>query len=87
MLNTVGQCLSIAASYLFPKSEGPRFTKGASINLAFQCLGLAIALSMSAYFRWENRRRDKAEGGAPPAGEVLDVIEKFDFAPGFRYVP
>ncbi|KAK4684243.1 MFS transporter, ACS family, pantothenate transporter, partial [Tremellales sp. Uapishka_1] len=87
MLNTLGQGLSLAAAFLFPSSEKPQWTKGCAINLAFQVFGLVIALSMTAYYRYENKRRDKVEGGRPPKGTVLDVIEQHDLAPGFRYVP
>jgi hypothetical protein len=41
---------------------------------------------MSVYYRWENTRRDRVEGGRPPKGTVLNVIEEHDLAPGFRYV-
>ncbi|WVO16886.1 hypothetical protein L204_104572 [Cryptococcus depauperatus] len=87
MLNTLGQCLSLAAAFLFPKKEGPQYRKGASVNLAFQALGLIIALAMTSYYRWENRRRDKVEGGSPPKGTPINVLEDHDLAIGFRYVP
>jgi len=87
MLNSVGQCLSILASFLFPKSKGPRYIKGASLNIAFQSLGLLIALGMTLYYRAENRRRDRVEGkplkGVKPEGMHVD----YDHAIGFRYTP
>jgi hypothetical protein len=70
----------------FPSKEKPQFKKGCSINVAFACIGFTIVTCMSIYYRWENRRRDKVEGGRPPVGAHLEVIEKFDLAPGFRYV-
>ncbi|WVR06040.1 hypothetical protein IAU60_003068 [Kwoniella sp. DSM 27419] len=87
MLNSVGQCLSLLAAFLFPSHEGPQYRKGAIVNIAFQALGLILVLSMSAYYRWENKRRDKVEGGRPPHGTPLNVVEQYDLAPGFRYVP
>jgi hypothetical protein len=42
---------------------------------------------MTIYYRRENKRRDEAEGGRPPKGERLELSEKFDLSPGFRYVP
>lgn len=68
--------------YRFPTAEGPQYIKGASINIAFNALGLIIAVIMTIYFRWENRRRDKREGGRPPRGTYLDVGNKYDLAPG-----
>ena len=37
---------------------------------------------MTLWYRWENRRRDKVEGGRPPKGTPLDTLEKHDLAPG-----
>ncbi|KAL7419304.1 hypothetical protein Q5752_006141 [Cryptotrichosporon argae] len=87
MLNALGQCLSLAAAFLFPTAEGAQFTKGCSVNLAFQALGFTIAACMTLWYRWENRRRDRVEGGRPPKGTPLDVLDKHDLAPGFRYTP
>ncbi|WWD17699.1 hypothetical protein CI109_102140 [Kwoniella shandongensis] len=87
MLNTLGQCLSLAAAFLFPTKEGPQYRKGSIVNITFQALGLVIVLSMTAYYRYENRRRDKVEGGRPAKGVALNVREQYDLAPGFRYVP
>ncbi|KAL8291709.1 hypothetical protein RQP46_001967 [Phenoliferia psychrophenolica] len=85
MLNTVGQCLSVLAAYSFPKSEGPRFIKGNALNIAFSSFGLLITLAMTAYYRYENKRRDAVEGGRPPKGTTLNVLEHYDLAEGFRY--
>lgn len=70
------------ASYSFPTKQGPKFTKGITLNIAFQALGFALALGMSAYYRWENKRRDRAEGGPPAEGTVLDTEEHFDRSRG-----
>jgi hypothetical protein len=86
LLNSIGQCFSILASFSFPDSEKPRFIKGITLNIAFAVLGFIIALSMSAYYRWENARRDRVEAGRPTKGSVLNVVEEHDLAPGFRYV-
>lgn len=86
MLNSVGQCLSILAAFLFPANEGPRYVKGALTNLAFQCLGLVLALSMTTYYRTANARKDAAEGGRPPKGMRIENINTdYDRAVGFRY--
>lgn len=82
----VGQCLAILAAFSFPTPEAPKYVKGCILNVAFQSLGLVLALSHTAYFRWENRRRDKIEG-APIKGETLNTIEEYDLARGFRYTP
>ncbi|GAA5892237.1 hypothetical protein JCM8208_001489 [Rhodotorula glutinis] len=88
MLNSVGQCLSILASFLFPKAKGPRYIKGASLNIAFQALGLLIALGMTLYYRAENKRRDRVEGGRLPKGmKPENMTVDYDHAIGFRYTP
>jgi hypothetical protein len=44
---------------------------------------LAIALALTTYFRLENRRRDRKEGGRPLKNTVIeDVLTKFDRATG-----
>ncbi|WVQ66264.1 uncharacterized protein L199_004443 [Kwoniella botswanensis] len=87
MLNSVGQCLSLLAAFLFPSKEGPQYRKGAIVNIAFQALGLVLVLAMTAWYRYENKRRDRVEGGRPPKGTPVNVVEQYDLAPGFRYVP
>lgn len=70
----------------FPSKEGPQYRKGGIVNVTFQCLGLVLVLAMTAWYRYENKRRDKVEGGRPAKGEVVDTLHQFDLAPGFRYV-
>jgi hypothetical protein len=82
MLNSIGQCLSILASYLFPTSQAPQYNEGCIINIAFQAFGMVLALGMTLYYRWENKRRDRLEGGRPEAHAHLDVVSKYDLAPG-----
>ncbi|PVF99566.1 MFS general substrate transporter [Serendipita vermifera] len=86
LLNSVGQCLSILAAFIFPSKEGPKWHKGFGVNLAFNLMAILIATGLTAYFRWENNRRDNAEGGRPPKGTHLN-FEKYDLSPGFRYTP
>jgi hypothetical protein len=86
LLNSIGQCLSILASFSFPDDEKPRFIRGITLNIAFAALGFCIALGMTAWYRRENARRDRVEGGPPPKGEALNVVEEHDLARGFRYM-
>ncbi|GAA5900441.1 hypothetical protein JCM6882_001247 [Rhodosporidiobolus microsporus] len=88
MLNSVGQCLSILGSFSFPSSEGPKYLRGAGLNIGFSSLGLFLSLVMTLYFRFENAKRDRREGGRPPKGMRIEGIqEDYDKAVGFRYVP
>ena len=43
MLNTIGQCLSILASFIFPSSEGPKWVKGFSVNLAVRSISFPLS--------------------------------------------
>lgn len=81
-----GQCLSILASFSFPSTESPRYVKGISLNIAFNALGIFIAMGMSLYYRIENARRDRVEGGRLPKGEMINAAQEHDLAKGFRYV-
>ena len=76
----------MAATFLFPKTEGPAFSKGTYVNIAFQSLGFVIAIGLTLWYRYENARRDKAEGGRPPKTERIDISEHYDRSVGFRYV-
>ncbi|KAJ7467457.1 major facilitator superfamily domain-containing protein [Mycena latifolia] len=87
MLNAIGQCLSVLAAFLFPTPEGPRYVKGCATNIAFSCLGLILTIAMTVYYRWENSRRDREEGGRPEKGAPINVVEEYDLARGFRYTP
>ncbi|GAA5988271.1 hypothetical protein JCM10908_002144 [Rhodotorula pacifica] len=85
-LNSLGQCLSILAAFLFPAAEGPHFVKGCAVNIAFQGLGFVLAAGMTTYYRLQNGKRDREEGGAPPKGMRIEGINTaYDRAVGFRY--
>jgi hypothetical protein len=66
----------------FPSTEKPQYKKGCTVNVAFASLGFCIMTGMTLYYRMENRRRDKVEGGRPVPGTQLETVEKFDLAPG-----
>jgi MFS family permease len=82
LLNSVGQCLSILAAFIFPSKEGPRWHKGFGVNLAFNILAIIIALGLTAWFRWENKRRDRVEGGKPAEGTRHNFQDQYDLSPG-----
>jgi hypothetical protein len=82
MLNTLGQYSSIVSPFIFPTNEKPKWHKGFGLNLGFTLLAIMLSLAMSAYYRMENRRRDRIEGGPPAEGDVVDVINEHDLARG-----
>jgi hypothetical protein len=58
-----------------------------SVMVSLLLLGSRHLFEHESLSRWENKRRDKVEGGAPAKGTVLNVIEDHDLAVGFRYIP
>jgi MFS family permease len=86
ILNGVGQCFAILASFIFPADENPLWRKGFGLNLAFNALAAIIAVALYLNLRRENSRRDKIEGGRPSDMADVDVYTYNDLAPGFRYV-
>lgn len=83
MLNTVGQCAAVGMSYAFPIKDTPHYRLGLGLNVGFTILGAVLALAMTAYYKYENARRDREEGEVDQS--KLNVQEDFDLAKGFRY--
>lgn len=86
MLNSMGQCFSILASFIFPSTEKPYWHKGFGLNLTFNALAAIVAVTLYFILRYENARRDEKEGGRPSDMNDVDVSTYNDLAIGFRYV-
>jgi MFS family permease len=86
MLNSMGQCFAILASFIFPSNDKPFWHKGFGLNLAFNALAAIVAVTLYLSLRYENARRDREEGGRPSDMTQVDVNTYHDLAPGFRYV-
>ena len=86
MLNGIGQCFAILASFIFPSEDKPLWHKGFGLNLAFNALSAIVALVLYLILRHENAQRDRKEGGRPSSMIDVDVDKYNDLAPGFRYV-
>ncbi|TFK45294.1 MFS transporter [Heliocybe sulcata] len=56
-----GNIGGIIASYSFPSSDGPRYTRGYSISLAFVCLSILSSTAYCIGITMENRRRDRIQ--------------------------
>ncbi|KAJ8503488.1 hypothetical protein ONZ45_g10819 [Pleurotus djamor] len=82
----MGHCGSILGSYIFPKAEGPLYTKGFAICCALQFLAMSCAIILTVSYRLENSRRDRRYGASRPNAKV-DTSQLADKAPMFRYVP
>lgn len=62
ILISIGNCGGLLSSNLYLAKEAPRYTTSLVANIVFQGVGIAIALSYTQWMRWENRRRDRAQG-------------------------
>lgn len=80
------QAVSIGSGYLFPKTDGPKYTKGSAIILALSLAGALFTFIYQMLIRRENKKRDQMEGGPPAAGFIADTTTHADDAPGFRYI-
>jgi hypothetical protein len=78
MINANG--CRLASPFIFPTADAPRWRLGFGLNLGFSC-------AMIVYYRYENARRDKEEGGPPRPGQKVEAAKLHDLAPGFRYTP
>ncbi|KEQ72722.1 MFS general substrate transporter [Aureobasidium namibiae CBS 147.97] len=80
------QAVAIGSGYLFPAEDGPRYTKGASVEVALSTAGMIFTFIYMALIKLENSRRDKREGGSPAPGTRPDTAQYADEAEGFRYI-
>jgi sugar phosphate permease len=87
LVNSIGQCFSILASFSFPSSQGPLYIQGMALNLAFSIFTGLLALALFIILKMENKRRDSIEGPPPENLSFIDTAQLFDKAPGFRYLP
>ncbi|KAM5437463.1 hypothetical protein McanCB49686_005222 [Microsporum canis] len=86
MIVIAGHCLSILASKSFPEHEGPNYTRGYGIVLAFLCLSLVMSIVLYIRHSIVNAQRDKKYGKPNPLDKV-DTSSLADQAPMFRYIP
>jgi MFS family permease len=86
MLNGIGQCFAILASFIFPSADAPLWRKGFGLNLAFNALAAIIAIALYFSLHRENARRDREEGTQTSDTMDMDIDTFNDLAPGFRYV-
>jgi MFS family permease len=86
MLNAIGQCFAILATFIFPSSDKPLWKKGFGLNLAFNALSSIVAVVLYFILRCENSRRDRKVGAHLSDAIEMDIDTSNDLAPSFRYV-
>lgn len=81
----IGNCGSIAGSWIYPSTDGPQFRQGHLACMAL-CFLTAICAGLNSYLLWKtNQRRDKLHG-KPVPGQTVDISELADRAPHFRFI-
>jgi hypothetical protein len=74
---TIGNSAGIAAPFIYPTGDAPRFVKGHAISMAMAGMSAVIFLGMWAWFRRQNRRKlaglddHKVEGMTEEEAEEL----------------
>lgn len=75
---------SIAAPYMFPTKDAPKYISGMGALLALSVVGSLTTGLYQLLVTRENNKRDAAEGKSEP-GFFPDTATHADMAPGFRY--
>ncbi|KAK8132024.1 major facilitator superfamily domain-containing protein [Apiospora kogelbergensis] len=83
----VGQCGPILGARIFPKSDGPYYAKGMWICAGVLLAAALMAVILSICLRLQNRHRDRVHGKSDTAHVPLDIADKGDDHPMYRYVP
>lgn len=61
MNNAIGNTALVWTPYLYPKSDGPRYTMAWSVNLALTVVTLLSALMLHTFLRKENKKMDAVD--------------------------
>lgn len=59
VMNIIGQCGSLLGTRIFPKKEGPYYTKGMIVCAGFMFLSAVLAFGLRAYFKYWNDQWDR----------------------------
>jgi hypothetical protein len=74
---TIGNSAGIAAPFIYPSSDAPRFVTGHAVSMAMVAMSAVIYLGLWAWFRRQNRRKlaglddQKVEGMTEEEAEEL----------------
>lgn len=59
---SIGNCGGLVSSNLYLAGEAPRYLTSLCANISFQAVSVGIAISYTVWMRWENQRRNRAQG-------------------------
>jgi hypothetical protein len=79
------QVAGIAASQVFPTSQGPQYQEGCAITAALMFVVFAGNIAMRFSLSWENKKKDRVYG-KPVHGHAVVMGDEADKAAGFRYI-
>lgn len=63
-------CAGIPSSLAFKADTAPRYRPALIVNCAFLLAGVLVILALGTWFRWDNHRRDRAQGVRLTAKDV-----------------
>lgn len=90
LLNIIGQCGPLLGTRIYPKSEGPYYTKGMSICAAFMFFNGFLALVLRTLLQRQNKKLEEKErevtqaAGGDEKEPTLAVENEGTF--GYRYI-
>lgn len=67
---------NIIGPQFFFASQAPSYPTGIRATLSGFCLGVFFLASLLAYYKWENKRRDRAYGEAIVTSEIEEIAEE-----------
>nr|A0A2Z4HQ22.1 RecName: Full=MFS-type transporter efuF; AltName: Full=Enfumafungin biosynthesis cluster protein F [Hormonema carpetanum]AWW17215.1 transporter [Hormonema carpetanum] len=63
----------IISSLAFASKTAPKYIPALIVTATFQGVGIVLVLGFGAWFRWDNRRRDRVQGVRIRTGDVATV--------------
>jgi len=85
---SVGNCGGIVSSFIYPKEDAPKYTKGHAVCLAYCGITIICATIMWAYCAWANNQkaaRNAARGHAWTDEEKKELQDRGDHNDWFVY--
>lgn len=87
--NCIANAGSIYASYMYPKSDAPRYIPGSGANAGICMVIVILAIVLRYIHVWENKKLERAENEMIAGGGEAGVAEEEGIgrrAVGFRYL-
>lgn len=82
-----GSGSGLVSGQIFLAKEKPRYIKGLSICLAFQCLSIVMTVVQLLYYIRENKKKDQIIQRCEETGEPIPYEDKLsDWNPQFKYM-